>query len=317
VTDDAHDPSLGHAAEPVTDRAHDPSLTQALGERRHLLNLAFRMLGTAADAEDAVQETYARWFRLTEAERAAIRSPQGWLTRVASNVCLDVLGSARHRREQYVGEWLPEPLAADAIGGGSTTVDPLDHVTLDDSVTMALLVVLESLSPAERVAFVLHDVFALPFDEIAEIVGRTPQAARKLASSARKHIAERRQREATAEKHAEVVEQFWAACAGGDLTGLLRLLDPEVVTRVDGGGKVRAALNPIRGADRVARFLLGALSKQAELRATLETVNDRAGMVFRLHGTVIGVVSFDVKHDRIADVWLVMNPDKLSTFTPR
>ncbi|GLK19015.1 RNA polymerase sigma factor SigJ [Herbiconiux flava] len=280
--------------------------TAALAERRHLLNLAFRMLGTTADAEDAVQETYARWFRLPENERTGIRSPQAWLTRVASNVCLDVLGSARHRREQYTGEWLPEP-----VGRAS---DPLDQVLLDDSVTMALLVVLESLSPAERVAFVLHDVFAVPFDEIAEIVGRTPQAARKLASTARKHVAERRRREAPVETHTAVVKEFWAACRTGELAELLRLLDPAVEMRVDGGGKVRAALRPIYGADRVARFVLGILSKPSGLMGSFDTVNGRMAMVFRQGAVVAGVVSFDVKDGVITDLWFTMTPDKLRTF---
>ncbi|WP_066043037.1 RNA polymerase sigma factor SigJ [Herbiconiux solani] len=298
----------------------------ALAERPRLLALTVRMLGTTADAEDAVQETYARWFRLTDAERTGIRSPQAWLTRVASNICLDVLGSARHRREQYVGEWLPEPLAADALSrhgyghehGNATNTDPLDHVTRDEDVTMALLVVLESLSPAERVAFVLHDVFALPFDEIAEIVGRTPQATRKLASTARKNITERRRREAPVERHTAVVKEFWTACGTGDVTELLRLLDPGAVLRVDGGGKVRAALRPILGADRVARFVLGILSKPGDERASFETVNGRTAIVLRdaadATNPVTGIAMFDVKDDLIADVWFVRTPDKLGTF---
>ncbi|WP_460785775.1 RNA polymerase sigma factor SigJ [Microbacterium tumbae] len=290
------------------------SLAQVLGERQHLLNLSFQMLGTAADAEDAVQETYARWFRLTDGERNQIRSPQAWLTRVAGNICLDVLGSARRRREEYVGEWLPEPLSHTAVGGSSTAADPLDRVTMDDSVTMALLVVLESLTPAERVAFVLHDVFALSFDEIAEIVGRSSQACRKLASSARRHIAERRRRESSVERHSAVVREFWAACDSGDLTALLRLLDPNVVALVDGGGKVRAALKPVRGDDNVARFLLGVLAKQSELETRLETVNSRTGLVFRQHGVVAGVLSFEVRDDLVTDLWFVLNPDKLRTW---
>ncbi|WP_374315895.1 sigma factor, partial [Microbacterium sp.] len=144
------------------------------GERRNLLALAYRMLGTVTDAEDAVQETYVRWYRLTPDERAEIRNPGAWLTRVASRVCLDVLGSARVRRERYVGEWLPEPVPGESPIAASAPLDPLDRVTIDDSVSTALLVVLESLSPAERVAFVLHDVFGVPFAEIAETVGRTP-----------------------------------------------------------------------------------------------------------------------------------------------
>ena len=164
-------------------------LDAVMVERRRLIALAYRMLGTLEEAEDAVQETYLRWYRLTEEERAGIGNPQGWLTRVGSRVCLDVLKSARTRREQYVGEWLPEPVPAGLLGDDSAP-DPVDRVTLDDTVSTALLVVLDTMTPAERVAFVLHDVFALPFPEIAEIVGRSPAAVRQLATSARRRVAD-------------------------------------------------------------------------------------------------------------------------------
>jgi RNA polymerase sigma-70 factor (ECF subfamily) len=163
-----------------------PSISEVESERGALLGLCYRMLGTVADAEDAVQETYVRWLRLSDEERTAIRNPGAWLTRVAGRVCLDMLGSARARRERYVGEWLPEPVPGDSPLAASVPVDPIDRVTLDDSVSMALLVLLESLTPAERVAFVLHDVFAVPFGEIAETVGRSPEAVRQLASQARR-----------------------------------------------------------------------------------------------------------------------------------
>ncbi|MDM4761597.1 RNA polymerase sigma factor SigJ [Galbitalea sp. SE-J8] len=296
--------------------ADQADLETLLGERQHLLNVAFRMLGTRADAEDVVQETYARWFRLTDAEREAIEVPGAWLTRVASRLCLDQLGSARARRESYVGEWLPEPLPSAALASSSVAEDPLDRITLDDSVTMALLVVLDSLTPAERVAFVLHDVFALPFDEIAAIVGRTPQACRKLASSARTHIRDRREGATTPEYHRSVVEAFAAACQGGDIDALLALLDPTVTARSDGGGRVRAAINPIVGADRVARFLLGLIAKEdpGRVTASFEEVNGLTGIVFRRSGTVAVVLSLDVRHDRVTDVWMVLNPDKLTAW---
>src|SRR5215217_788579 len=170
----------------------DPSLSAIMSERRQLLNLAYRLLGSLADAEDAVQETYARWYAMSHQQQEAIGSPGGWLTKVASRICLDLLGSARARRERYVGEWLPEPLPepAEWTGGrpGGTTVDPADRVTLDESVNMAFLVVLEAMTPAERVAFILHDVFRYPFADIAEVTGRTPAACRQLASSARRRI---------------------------------------------------------------------------------------------------------------------------------
>jgi RNA polymerase sigma factor (sigma-70 family) len=160
--------------------------TALIGERRHLLSLAFRMLGTVVEAEDAVQETYVRWYRMDQAERDQVQVPRAWLTRVASRICLDMLGSARGRRERYVGPWLPEPVPTSAFT--ETGPDPLDQVTLDDSVNTAFLVVLEAMTPAERVAFVLHDVFAVPFPEIAQIVGRTPAACRQLAASARARV---------------------------------------------------------------------------------------------------------------------------------
>ncbi|MDQ2874578.1 MAG: sigma-70 family RNA polymerase sigma factor, partial [Actinomycetota bacterium] len=170
----------------------DPGLAAVMGERRQLINVAYRLLGSLADAEDAVQETYARWYALSGPQQQAIESPGGWLTTVASRICLDLLGSARARRERYVGEWIPEPLpepsewASGAPGGA--TADPADRVTLDESVSMAFLVVLDSMTPAERVALILHDVFRYPFAEVAEITGRSPAACRQLASSARRRI---------------------------------------------------------------------------------------------------------------------------------
>ena len=173
---------------PVVSTEGDPmeTLDEVMAERRRLVALGYRLLGTLEEAEDAVQETYLRWYRLSEDERAAIGNPQGWLTRVASRVCLDVLKSARARREQYVGPWLPEPVPSDLLAGLARPVDPADRATLDDTVSTALLVVLDAMTPAERVAFVLHDVFGLPFGEIAEVVGRTPAAVRQLATSARR-----------------------------------------------------------------------------------------------------------------------------------
>ncbi|MEU8034851.1 sigma-70 family RNA polymerase sigma factor, partial [Streptomyces sp. NPDC049099] len=173
-------------AQRQTDEQQDPGLKTIMSERRQLLNLAYRLLGSLADAEDVVQETYTRWYAMSRAEQEAIESPGAWLTKVAGRICLNLLGSARARRESYVGEWIPEPLPdpAEWIAGaaGGAGVDPADRITLDESVTMAFLVVFESMTPAERVAFVLHDVFRYPFAEVAEIVGRSPAACRQLAS---------------------------------------------------------------------------------------------------------------------------------------
>jgi RNA polymerase sigma-70 factor, ECF subfamily len=169
-----------------------PDLNAVMGERRQLINLTYRLLGSLAEAEDAVQETYARWYAMSAQQQDAIESPGAWLTTVASRICLNLLGSARARRETYVGEWIPEPLPepAEWIGGrpGDSAIDPADRVTLDESVSMAFLVMLDSMTPAERVAFILHDVFRYQFPEVAEITGRTPAACRQLASSARRRI---------------------------------------------------------------------------------------------------------------------------------
>jgi RNA polymerase sigma factor (sigma-70 family) len=189
----------------------DPSLDAIMSERRQLINLAYRLLGSLAEAEDVVQETYARWYALSPQQRDAIDSPGAWLTTVASRICLELLGSARARRERYVGEWIPEPVPGatewiDGRSGGAT--DPADRVTLDESITMAFLVVLDSMTPAERVAFVLHDVFRYSFAEVAEIVGRTPAACRQLASSARRRVRTAQAPPAPAAQRADLVREF-------------------------------------------------------------------------------------------------------------
>ena len=282
--------------------------------RRHLLGVAYRMLGTVADAEDAVQDTYARWYRLTDAERAAIDVPRAWLTRVVSRVCLDVLGSARARREQYVGEWLPEPVPVDVAVGDA--VDPAERVALEESVAMALLVVLESLTPAERVAFVLHDVFAVPFDEIAETLGRSSAACRQLASSARRRVQAGTARTAPRPRRDALVQAFAAACAGGDLAALVAVLDPDVTLRSDGGGVVSAARNPVRGASQVARFVLGILAKNPDARVEEVHTGDGLGYLWRDGTAVRGVLTLRVADDdRVTDLWMVLTPAKLSRWT--
>lgn len=281
-------------------------------ERRRLLALAYRMLGTVADAEDAVQETYVRWYRLPDEERAKIINPAAWLTRVAGRICLDVLGSARKRRESYVGPWLPEPLPRSSPLVASVELDPLDRVALDESVSMALLVVLESLTPAERVSFVLHDVFGVPFAEIAETVGRSHDSVRQLASQGRRRIRERRAGLATREQHDAVARAFLAASSTGDLDQLITLLDPDVVLRSDGGGKKSAALRPILGSDRVARFLLGLprLNPGVELTATAST--DGIALLATRDGRADSLFSLVVEGQRVTEIFVVRNPDKLT-----
>jgi len=284
---------------------------EVLGERRHLMSLAFRMLGTISDAEDAVQETYIRWYRLTEEERNAIRVPRAWLTRAASRVCLNVLGSARHRRERYVGPWLPEPIPAHAFPVASAE-DPQERATLDDSVSTALLVVLDSMTPAERVSFILHDVFAMPFDEIASIVGRSAAACRQLAASARRRVQQQRAGRATKAEHDAVVKAFAAAAQGGDIAGLIAVLDPDVELRSDGGGVVTAALRPILGADKVARFIAGLLRKHPKTVVLDQETPDGLGFALWNDGRIMSVATLEVAAGSITNVRLMRNPNKLT-----
>jgi RNA polymerase sigma-70 factor (ECF subfamily) len=280
-----------------------------LAERSRLMGLAYRMLGTVAEAEDAVQETYIRWYRLSQPERDAVDVPRAWLRRVAGRVCLDVLGSARWRRERYPGQWLPEPVPADAFAGPD---DPLQRVALDDSVSTALLLVLESTTPAERVAFVLHDVFAVPYAEIAEILGRTPDACRRLAATARRRVRDSRPRSVPRSLHDDVVRAFAAACRDGDLSGLVAVLDPDVELRSDGGGVVTSAPNPVRGPDRVGRFLLGVLRRRRGVELLVRETPGGLGIVLRHRDQVVGVLTLHVVDGAVAEVWLVVNPDKLA-----
>jgi RNA polymerase sigma-70 factor (ECF subfamily) len=290
------------------------------GERRRLVGLAYRMLGTVSEAEDAVQEAYLRWYRLDDAERQAIANPAGWLTRVTSRICLDMLGSARARHERYVGQWLPEPVpenlfAGDAAEGASGAGDPLDRVTLDESVSTALLVVLESMTPAERVAFILHDVFGYPFDEIAAIVGRSPTATRQLASSARRRVRSQRSHPVDPAEHARLVRAFGDAANRGDIDALTALLDPAVSLRSDGGGVVKAALNPITGAAKAARFLLGVLAKQPTVRLAPLTTADGPALALVQDDAVTGVVNLQADGDHITRVWIQWNPHKLTLWS--
>ncbi|MFI9251115.1 RNA polymerase sigma factor SigJ [Streptomyces sp. NPDC053069] len=303
-------------AQRQTDEQQDPGLKTIMSERRQLLNLAYRLLGSLADAEDVVQETYTRWYAMSRAEQEAIESPGAWLTKVAGRICLNLLGSARARRESYVGEWIPEPLPdpAEWIAGaaGGAGVDPADRITLDESVTMAFLVVFESMTPAERVAFVLHDVFRYPFAEVAEIVGRSPAACRQLASSARRRIAlARAEASPNAARQASVVRRFKAAWEAQDIEALIGLLDPGATAISDGGGRVIAHLLPIEGAERIAHLYL-TIARLAPPRTILErTVNGLPGLVVESGGRIETVFAFKVADDRITHIWAVRNPDKL------
>ena len=298
----------------------DPGLTAVMGERRQLINLAYRLLGSLADAEDVVQETYARWYAMSGPQQEAIESPGAWLTTVASRICLDLLGSARARRERYVGEWIPEPLPepAEWPGGqpGGATPDPADRVTLDESVSMAFLVVLESMTPAERVAFILHDVFRYSFAEVGQIVGRTPAACRQLASSGRRRVRAAQAQPAQAPRQARLVRDFKRAWEAKDINALIALLDPGATVTADGGGLVRAHLRPIEGAEQIARFLVDLAGRAPGNLTFLErTVNGQPGLVAQQNGVTVTVFAFDVPGDRIARIWAVRNPGKLRPWT--
>lgn len=298
----------------------DPGLSAIMGERRQLINVAYRLLGSLADAEDVVQETYARWYAMSRQQQDAIESPGGWLTTVASRICLDLLGSARVRRERYVGEWLPEPLPepGELISGrsGSITVDPADRVTLDESVNMAFLVMLESMTAAERVAFILHDVFRYSFAEVAEIVGRTPAACRQLASSARRRIGSSRAIATPAAQQAGIISDFRKAWEAKDIDAIVGLLDPDATSLADGGGRVSARLTPVEGAEQIARYYVDIVGRApADLKILECTVNGRPGLVMRQDGVAVTVFAFDLEGDRIKHIWAMRNPDKLRLWT--
>lgn len=287
---------------------------------RQLFGVAYRILGSAHDAEDAVQEGFARWQDLTQEQRDVVREPVAWLTRVVSRICFDQLGSARARRETYTGIWLPEPLlgsAAGMSGSAAAAVDPADAVSLDESVSLALLVTLEQLTPPERVSLIMHDVFGMPFTEIAQIVGRTPDACRQLASTARRHVRSQPRFEAAGPDRDRVVRAFAQACLDGDLVTLAAVLDSDVVTRADGGGHVQAARRVVVGADAVARYLLGVIDKQRRrsttMAASIEQINGRSGIVLREAENIIAVVDLGIVGQRVQQIALVVNPDKLTS----
>jgi RNA polymerase sigma-70 factor (ECF subfamily) len=284
----------------------DDPLTEAFeAERPRLLRVAYAMLGSLSEAEDCVQETWLRLQRVEDLD--SIRDLGAWLTTAVSRLALDALGSARARRERYVGQWLPEPLVED-VGAE----DPAERVTLDESVSMALLVILERLSAAERTAFLLHDVFALSFDDVAEVVGRSPAAVRQLASRARRHVEEGRPRfPPTQAEQRELVAAFTAAAYEGDMERLVSLLDPDVVWRSDGGGKVSALLRVERGAESVARGLIG-FTRRPPRQSAIADVNGAPGLVLVDATGVLTVVAFTVDAGRIVAIDVVRNPDKLT-----
>jgi RNA polymerase sigma factor (sigma-70 family) len=299
----------------------DPGLDVIMSERGQLISLTYRLLGSLAEAEDAVQETYARWYALSRAEQEAIESPGAWLTTVASRVCLNLLGSARARRETYVGEWIPEPLPGrmDLITGrpGGTTLDPADRVTLDESVSMAFLVVLESMTPAERVALILHDVFRYSFAEVAEITGRTPAACRQLAASARRRVLAAQAPPPSSARQAGIIRAFKEAWEAKDIGALIGLLDPDATATADGGGIAPTFLEPIHGGEQIARAWVEIANNHAPGDVTFHerTVNGQPGLVAHRDGRILTVFAFDIAGDRIRRIWAIRNPEKLRHWT--
>ncbi|MFD5323533.1 RNA polymerase sigma factor SigJ [Streptomyces sp. NPDC127092] len=301
-------------------RRPDPGLDAIMSERRHLINLAYRLLGSLADAEDAVQETYTRWYAMSRQQQDTIESPGAWLTTVTSRICLNVLSSARARRETYVGHWLPEPLPepTEWISGrpGGEAVDPADRVTLDESVNLAFLVVLESMTPAERVAFILHDVFRYPFAEVAEIVGRTPAACRQLASSARRRVRAAQASAPSSAERAGIVRDFKQAWEAKDIDALIGLLDPDATAIGDGGGLAVTFLDPIEGGEQVARALVEIARRRPGNMAFLErTVNGQPGVVAEQDGVIVTVFAFEVVDRKVKCLWVIRNPEKLRGWT--
>jgi len=291
-----------------------------MSERRQLINLAYRLLGSLAEAEDAVQETYARWYAMSREQQEAIESPGAWLTTVASRVCLDLLGSARARRERYVGQWLPEPLPGPAPWAseppGGATADPADRVTLDESVSMAFLVVLDSLTPAERVALILHDVFGYPFAEVAQIVGRTPAACRQLATSARRRIRTSQPPATPAARQAGLVRDFKQAWEARDIKALIGLLDPDATATADSGGLVPSfSLTPIEGREQIVRAYVHVARIAPDMTFLERTVNGQPGLVAQRDGVTVTVFAFEIAGDKIRHIWAMRNPDKLRPWT--
>ncbi|MBF6288038.1 RNA polymerase sigma factor SigJ [Nocardia cyriacigeorgica] len=289
------------------ERIDQAELARRFEEHRpYLRRLAYSTLGSITDAEDVVQEAWLRLQRQHESgDVAEIENLRAWLSTVTGRLALDYLGSARVRREQYVGEWLPEPTVVDWD-------DPADKISQDERVTMALLVVLESLSPAERTAFVLQDVFGMTGPEVAEVVGRTPAAVRQLASRARKRVEDGTPRfPASPDEHEKVVSAFALAWRSGDMSALLGVLDTGVTLTADGGGKVPAVRKPVTGAELIAKLLLGWYSSpSARSWGRMVLVNGRPGLVV-FDGTHTGVFSFTVDAGRITAIDVIRNPDKL------
>ncbi|MFC9326051.1 RNA polymerase sigma-70 factor [Kitasatospora sp. NPDC057015] len=287
----------------MNDRATDPATETFVAHRNLLFTVAYEMLGSAADAEDVLQETWLRW---VEVDLEKVDDRRAYLVRITTRQSLNRLRTLSRRKEAYVGSWLPEPLL--------TAPDVAEDVELADSVSMAVMLVLETLSPTERAVFVLREVFAVDYEEIAAAVDKTPAAVRQIAHRARRHVDARRPRETvSASQTRAALDSFRRALDNGDLQGLLDVLAPEVVLMGDGGGIKHAAPRPVIGASKVARLLIGGLGKNELPIAVRPTVvNGNPALLIHLDGEIDGVMALRVEGDLITGLYYVRNPEKLS-----
>ncbi|MDX3760503.1 RNA polymerase sigma-70 factor [Streptomyces mirabilis] len=287
----------------MSDHVTDTATETFLAHRNLLFTVAYEMLGSAADAEDVLQETWLRWVKV---DLGQVREPRAYLVRITTRQSLNRLRTMSRRKEVYVGPWLPEPLL--------TAPDVAEDVELAESVSMAMMLVLETLSPTERAVFVLREVFDVGYDEIAAAVDKTPAAVRQIAHRARRHVDARRPREVVPSGRIRAaLESFQRAFEARDLQGLMDVLAPEVVLVSDGGGVKQAALRPISGAEKVVRFIVGGTGKaEGTLTSDPTVVNGNPALVLRLDGEVDGIMAIRVEDARITGLYYVRNPEKLT-----
>jgi RNA polymerase sigma-70 factor (TIGR02957 family) len=287
----------------VSDPGTDAATDTFVAHRNLLFTVAYELLGSAADAEDVLQETWLRWVRVEEAQ---VREPRAYLVRITTRQALNRLRTRQRRRESYVGAWLPEPVL--------TAPDVAEDVLLAESLSMALMLVLESLSPTERAVFVLREVFAVGYDEIAAAVDKSPAAVRQIAHRAREHVDARRPREVVSPAQTRAaLESFQRALATGDVQALLDVLAPDVVLVADGGGLRQAALRPITGVAKVVRYLFGTLAKNAlPVTASPTMVNGSPALLVRVGDEIDGIIAVRVEDERVSGLYYVRNPEKLT-----
>lgn len=290
----------------MSDRTPDPATESFVAHRNLLFTVAYEVLGSAADAEDVLQETWLRWMRV---DIGQVRDHRAYLVRITTRLALDRLRTLQRRKESYVGPWLPEPLL--------TTPDVAEDVELAESVSMAIMLVLETLTPTERAVFVLREAFGIEYDEIAATVDKTPAAVRQIAHRARRHVEARRPRETVSPRQAEAaVASFQRALETGDFQSLLEVLAPDVVLLADGGGLKQAALRPVVGAEKVLRMVTGGIGRaNVALTADRTVINGNPALFLRVDGEIDGVLAMRVEDARVTGIYYVRNPEKLSRVT--